>query len=40
MNLKEIGYKVLTGFFWLRIGSNGRLLCEHNNEHSGFINGG
>jgi hypothetical protein len=26
MNLQEIGWKVRTGFIWLRIGTGGRLL--------------
>jgi hypothetical protein len=26
------------GLTWLRIGTSGRGSCEHNNEHSGFIN--
>jgi len=35
MDLGEIGWKVWTGFIWLKIGP-----CEHGNEPSGSIKAG
>jgi hypothetical protein len=39
VDLGEVGFGVVIGFVWLRIGTSGGLLL-HRNEHSGSIKDG
>jgi len=36
MDIQEIGWRVWTGIFWLRVGTSDR-VCENRNEPSGSI---